>query len=428
MSRGVISNRIYLPKTPELFSNCLEELTYKIPNKRPRLPPEIYNDIAIASDKVFSIPVARTDLVPKDLELVDKRVFVNIDLPKPQISLRDDQSEIIHLIEDNCLLNAKPGWGKTFSSLWLAYYFGQKTLVVVHNTTLRDQWVKETKDLFGFEPGIIGTQKFETETPVVISNVQTLGKHIQKYSKMFGTVIVDECHRVPSTTFKNIVDSCYSRYKIGLSATLKRKDGKHVYMPDYFSKDIYTPLQDTAMKPEIICIYTNMKLNKKLGHWVRKITELCERHEYRQLICDIADIKSNADGHKVLVVGDRLEFLEVCHQAVNNSRLVTSYVPNRMGIFQEIMDGKANSIFGTTSIFKEGTNIPALSCLVLGTPINNDPLLEQVIGRVTRPMPNKPTPEIIDIVLADPISKRQFAQRLNYYISKGYKIREVYYD
>ena len=111
MPKGVISNRIYLPKNKELFENLFEKLTYKIPSTRPKQPPEIYNDIVIVSPKVFSIPVGRIDLVPKEIELVDKRVINPIELPNPSIELREDQQDIYSLIEDNCLINAKPGWG-----------------------------------------------------------------------------------------------------------------------------------------------------------------------------------------------------------------------------------------------------------------------------------------------------------------------------
>jgi len=428
MPKGVISNRIYLPKTPELFTHCLKELTYEIPNPRPMVPPDIYNDIALISPTVFSIPVGRRDLVPENIELVDKRALVPVQLPAPTVELREDQKDIYALVNDNCLVNAKPGWGKTFISLLIAHKLGHKTLVVVHNTTLRDQWVDEVEKVFGFKPGIIGTSRYETDTPIVISNTQTLGKCIQKYSKMFGTMIVDECHRIPATTFKNIADASYARYKIGLSATLKRKDNKHVYIPDYFGKDRYIPLVDTAMKPTIMCIYTNIELKNKLGHWVTKVTELLSNPVYVQLICDILDIKSNVEKRKVLLIGDRLEFLETCAEKVSNSALVTSYVKNRMEIHQQLMDGEINSIVGTTSIYKEGVNIPRLDTLILGGPINNDPLLEQIIGRVTRPYPNKPTPQIIDIVLKDRTSRRQFGTRLNYYISQGYKIIEVHND
>ena len=427
MSKAVISNRIYLTRTKEIFDHCLKELTYKIPSNRPRIPPEIICDIHIVGDKVFSIPVGRVDLIPEGWEILDKRKLAPINLPTPQTTLRDDQVDVYDSVVDNCLVNAKPGWGKTFVGLNIAAKFNEKTLVVVHNTVLRDQWVEETKKVFGFTPGIIGTGKFQYETDIVISNTQTLGKHIQKYKDMFGLLIVDECHRVPATTFKNIVDACYARYKIGLSATIGRKDGKHVIIPDYFSKKVFAPKKDTAMKPIIYCIHSNIGLDNSLGHWARKVTALSEDEQYQNLICDIANIKINVDKHKILVVGDRLEFLESCANRVPNTTLVTSYTDGRLNIHKQIFND-LNGIFGTTSIYKEGVNIPPLSCLILGSPINNRYLLEQLIGRVTRPFKGKRTPEIIDIVLSDKVSKRQFAERMNYYASQNYKIIQVRND
>ena len=44
------------------------------------------------------------------------------------------------------------------------------------------------------------------------------------------------------------------------------------------------------------------------------------------------------------------------------------------------MIGEKDILFGTQSIFSEGISLDVLSCLVLATPINNEPLLTQLIG------------------------------------------------
>ena len=410
----------------KLMEACLKELTYKIPPTRRNAVPEIISDVVRIGDTVISIPVARTDLIPDDYLIKDKRTFVETTLPAPNIILREDQIDVYDKVEDNCLINAKPGWGKTFCGLHILKKLGQKSLVVVHNTALRDQWQEETFKLFGFTPGIIGTGRFETDTPIVISNIQTLRKHISKYSNMFGAVICDECHRIPSSTFKYIIDALTARYKIGLSATIGRKDNKHIIIPDYFSNTTYVPETDTAMKPVINCLYTNIKLDHKLGHWVRKVTALCDNPEYRELVTNLVDIKSNVEKRKTLIVADRLNFLQECGSLVDNAAVVTSYTKDRPAIHRKIYKDKLNSIWGTTSIYKEGISINPLSCLVLGCPINNRYLLEQIVGRVTRPHPDKPTPEVWDIVLADRLSRQQFSERLNYYMSKGYEIKEIH--
>jgi len=44
--------------------------------------------------------------------------------------------------------------------------------------------------------------------------------------KGYGQVIVDECHHVSAVRFEEILKGSPAKYKYGLTATLKRKDGK----------------------------------------------------------------------------------------------------------------------------------------------------------------------------------------------------------
>ena len=46
---------------------------------------------------------------------------------------------------------------------------------------------------------------------------------------------------------------------------------------------------------------------------------------------------------------------------------------------EEVRTNK-NILFGTQSIFSEGISLNELSCLVLGTPVNNEPLLTDAAG------------------------------------------------
>ena len=77
------------------------------------------------------------------------------------------------------------------------------------------------------------------------------------------------------------------------------------------------------------------------------------------------------------------------------------------------------------SIYKEGISLDYLSCLVLSAQINNDPLLEQLIGRVTREYPRKLQPIICDIVLKGVTAKKQAKARAAYYIRQGYQIKYI---
>jgi superfamily II DNA or RNA helicase len=119
--------------------------------------------------------------------------------------------------------------------LHLAHKFGQKTLVITHTAALRDQWAEEVRILFGCEPGVIGGGQFDHEDHfITVANVQTLVKHVDTLAKEFGTVILDEAHHCPATTFAQVVDAFHARYRLALSGTMLRKDGKHVLFSDYF--------------------------------------------------------------------------------------------------------------------------------------------------------------------------------------------------
>ena len=58
-------------------------------------------------------------------------------------------------------------------------------------------------------------------------------------------------HHVSSPTFNRIIDSNYCRYKIGLSGTIERKDGKHVVFRDYFGQKVFKPPKENYMSPTI---------------------------------------------------------------------------------------------------------------------------------------------------------------------------------
>ena len=62
---------------------------------------------------------------------------------------------------------------------------------------------------------------------------------------------------------------------------------------------------------------------------------------------------------------------------------------DREKLVDEILYTNKNILYGTQAIFSEGISVNTLSCLILATPINNEPLLTQLIGRVIRKHENK---------------------------------------
>ena len=426
MKKAVLSDRIYLAFDDELYERIKVELTYRIPSKVPGDPPTERKTYSIIGHKFISLPIGRIDLIPPDYEIVDKRVYNPVKFPEFKFTLRKSQQRIHDAILDNCLINANVSWGKTFTAIAIAHKLRQKTLVITHTVNLRDQWIEEVKKTLGITPGIIGSGKYSIDAPIVIGNVQTLRKHIKNLRNEFGTVILDEVHHAPAKIFTECIDGMRARFKIGLSATIRRKDFLHVVIPDYFSKTIYTPPKENQMTPEVVMISSGIPFSSNnMIPWANRVNELVDRPEYLSLITETSQAFANK-GHKVLTVSDRIEFLDRCtNRTGDRAVMVTSATKNRDELHHRLKRDICDILYGSISIYKEGISLNYLSCLVLAAPINNDPLLEQLIGRIQREYPEKLTPVIVDIVLKGVTARKQSQTRAAHYIRHGYKVTHI---
>ena len=95
--KAVISNRIYMNRTAKLQEFLKKELTYKLPPPKPGYPPIYECDITRINKDIITIPSGRLDLVPKDYEIIDKRVTNAVWYPDFKYSLRESQQEIYNI-------------------------------------------------------------------------------------------------------------------------------------------------------------------------------------------------------------------------------------------------------------------------------------------------------------------------------------------
>lgn len=435
MEKAIISNRIYFkPRNNYELKDLMEKLTYKIEVKNTShgkkgafKTVEIIKNYRLLAHGVVSVPQGRIDLVPEEYELVDKRVTNEVPFPEPKFALRDSQQVVYDEVNDTCFINALVGWGKTFTALHLAAKLGQKTLVVTHTTMLRDQWVDEVRTLFNMEPGIIGSGKFDIEDhAIVVGNIQTLTKVLPKIQKEFGTIILDEAHHVPANTFATVIDSMYARYRIALSGTMLRSDGKHVIFNDYFGNKVIRPPQSHTMNPEVKIIPTGLYLPTGVT-WVQKINKLLYDEDYQKFIANLANTQINI-GHSVLIVADRVEFLTKVKGYIGETCiLITGETgfEERKELIEQVESGKKMCVAGSRQIFSEGISINRLSCVILAVPTSNPVSLEQIIGRIMRLHPEKLDPVVMDISFSSPMERKQGSARLAFYTGKGWKINKI---
>lgn len=426
----VLSNKAYFNTVDkELWELCLSQTFYQIYPHGSQYPQVFQNSGAIGERMKF-IPITRLDTLTKKglyLEIIDKRINTPTEIPKPKFELRPDQQEIYEQVDDTCIINGKPGFGKTILALAIAHKFQVKTLVVCTNVMIRDQWRKEVVKHFGFEPGIIGSGQFNIAPPIVIGNIQTLNKHAQQLGKEFGLVIVDEMHHCVATTFTKFLEQSSARYKIGLSGTLKRKDGLNVMFKDFFGLTVFSPAVSNTIKPVIHRYEVDIEVSGNNNvPWATRANDVYENQEYRHHLIDKLFLYYRM-GHKVLFVSDRTELIHYVIGILDDADVYTETIigPTSLEDREKVLQSVKNHdgplvLAAAQTIFSEGVSRDELSCLVIGSLINNESLIEQLAGRIMRITPDKMEPVLVDTVLKGGTGWNQAKGRSDTYRDNGW--------
>jgi superfamily II DNA or RNA helicase len=151
--------------------------------------------------------------------------------------LRDYQEPVVTKFIQHCrnnlygggLLELPCAWGKTSGSLYILSKLCKKTLVIVHKEFLMNQWIERIQQFLpnariGKIQGPIIDIK---DKDIVLCMLQSLVSKEYDISifEQFGFTIIDEVHHISSQSFSNSLFKVVTKYMLGLSATMDRKDG-----------------------------------------------------------------------------------------------------------------------------------------------------------------------------------------------------------
>jgi superfamily II DNA or RNA helicase len=135
------------------------------------------------------------------------------------------------------ILCLQTGGGKTVCALYIASQLKVPTIVLVHNTFLRDQWIER---ISAFLPkariGSVQGDKIDIkEKDIIVAMLQSvsLKEYAPDLFKDIGLTIIDECHHIASEAFSRAVPKLTCKHMLGLSATPDRKD-KLMYVINWF--------------------------------------------------------------------------------------------------------------------------------------------------------------------------------------------------
>lgn len=239
------------------------------------------------------------------------------------------------------------------------------------------------------------------ETPALVYDL-SVGEH---HNFVVDGAVVHNCHRIGAYTWAPVPQKFKARWRIGFSATPRRKDGADNVLHYHIGPVLFSA-KEKRMSPKIKRVWTDFKLVKthsfnpnlaKKGLVLRFLTASTVRN--RLIVEQI--IRAVNAGRKLLVLSERVKHLQVMDAMFHDMwprqyggvPSTDYYVGGRKKGELEIAR-EARVIFATSQYAQEGLDIPALDTLFLTTPLSD---VEQAVGRILRPFEGKKEPIVVDI-------------------------------
>jgi superfamily II DNA or RNA helicase len=336
------------------------------------------------------------------------------------------------------IISLQTGGGKTVCALYIASQLKLPTLVLVHNTFLRDQWLER---ISAFLPnariGRVQGDVLDIENKdIIVAMLQSLS--MKDYApdtfKSIGLVIVDECHHIASEAFSQSIPKITSKYMLGLSATPERKDklmhvinwflGPMLYKSDNTDKidekvkveyfEFEPPdksFNDIILNPAGV-MFTSLMINKVVEYEPRNIFLV-------EILKDVFEEKNR----QILVLSDRVDHTKKLFELLPPEIQKHACILGREVKSEQRAKWCAEKriLIATYSMCKEGFDVATLNTLLIAT---SRPDVDQIVGRILRVEKEgrKINPLILDVV--DPAFRRQFQERLQLYKKRSYLIEK----
>ena len=158
------------------------------------------------------------------------------------------------------------GSGKTFLGLQAIADAGVATLVVAPTIDLMNQWHATLTNAFGDQllegVGVLGGGSHEV-TAITVTTYDSAYRYINEYGDRFGLLIADEEHHLPAPTYRLIPEMSIAPYRLGLTATYERADGKHELLDDLLGPVVYEEEVD-ALAGEYLSEYETIHMQVEL--------------------------------------------------------------------------------------------------------------------------------------------------------------------
>jgi superfamily II DNA or RNA helicase len=244
-------------------------------------------DYATWDDRVekFRIPAIRyrslvEALQAEDVNFIDEaKQFYPVDLvPTLEMEPYPHQTEALaawKLAGRQGVVVLPTAAGKTYLAQMAMQSTPRTTLIVVPTLDLMHQWYAHLVAAFpDAEVGLLGGGSRD-RTAILVATYDSAAIHAETLGNQYALLVFDECHHLPTDFNRVIAEYAIAPYRLGLSATPERTDGKHAELNILIGQEVYRKrAEDLAGKA--LAEHEIVQIKVKLSQ--------LERERYNQLI------------------------------------------------------------------------------------------------------------------------------------------------
>ena len=191
------------------------------------------------------------------------------------------------------------GAGKTEIALLAIDAVRRDTLVVAPTLNLVTQWHRLLGDRLRRGIGIIGGGEHQVE-PVTVSTYDSAFMHMEHLGSRFGLVVFDECHHLPGPAYALAAQYSLAPFRLGLTATPERVDGRHADLEALVGPTIYRR-QVRELAGDYLADYTVERILVELTAEERRAYEEA-RAVYREFVVAQGIRMSDPDGWSQFII------------------------------------------------------------------------------------------------------------------------------
>jgi len=350
--------------------------------------------------------------------------------------IRDYQQDAIDIFLKKKLgvIQIATGGGKTFTAGKIIKKIKAKTLWICDRKELLNQTKEALEKQLGIKIGIISGRELKI-CDITIATIQSLNTKISKlkdYLYNINFVIVDEFHKAAAETYQKVFAKLpNTQYRLGLTATPTRDDGKEPILFSILNEVIYTThSQDLIKKGYLInpeLCFLKYKDNPEIYEKYNEEYEynIINNVKRNNIILDL--IKKNKD-KKILILTKSVKQGSIIQ---DNSKIKCNHIygdlakKEREKKYKDFVKCKKGILIITISIGSEGLDIPDLNMIINAAANKGDVKSIQILGRVLRTAVEKKSAIYYDFFDNGKWTKKHSRARVKVFENQGYKIKFI---